>query len=94
MKPNRLISSLKVELPFFTEGILLHVDFLLFQISSDPELRKNIFQYHLVARSGGKKFKKLDKKGRLTHAKLLQVDVSQILEIGMMKTIHQNPPIV
>ena len=29
-------------------------------------------------------FHKLDKKGRLTHAKLLQVDVSQILEIGMI----------
>ena len=42
-------------------------------------------------------FHKLDKKGRLTHAKLLQVDVSQILEIGMIIYIfffiqHQKLP--
>ena len=31
-----------------------------FQINSDPQLRKNIFQYHLVSRSGGKRYQQID----------------------------------
>ena len=31
-----------------------------FQINSDPQLRKKIFQYHLVSRSGGKRYQQID----------------------------------
>ena len=30
-------------------------------MSSDPSLRKEVFHYHLIARSGGKKFKHAEK---------------------------------
>ena len=36
-----------------------HVTF--FQMSSDTSLRKEVFRYHLIARSGGKKFRQVER---------------------------------